>query len=181
MKNTFPLGKSVGKKEAQTKAGIVLDSVTDQLKPEVNVTGIAQNMGISIIYHDLNDKESGMLVVNDEDKAVIVVNENHSAVRQRFTIAHELGHYLLHYAKGQQIFHRSIKSSEGTEPQEIDANAFAAALLMPENEVRKLILEIDDDMFDDAVDELILEKARELNVSTTALTYRIEGFKKQSI
>lgn len=50
--------------------------------------------------------------------------------RDRFTIAHELGHYFLHYARpgmtGEMVFNRG-----GSDRAETEANFFAAALLMP--------------------------------------------------
>lgn len=52
-KNTFPLGKSVGKKEAQATAEKILGLSTDKRQSTVEVMNIAQDMGISIICHNL--------------------------------------------------------------------------------------------------------------------------------
>lgn len=173
---SFPLGQHIGKKKAHAKAQAILDLYSHEYGSEVDIEKIVAELKISVIQHDLPDDESGMLIINKERKAIIVVNKHHSKVRKRFTIAHELGHYLMHCDQGQQVFHRSIKSSQGTEPQEIDANAFAAALLMPKADIKKLIREINNSLFDDEVDDLIVGKANELNVSKTALIYRIQGF-----
>lgn len=60
--------------------------------------------------------------------AKIVANGSHSEARQRFTIAHELGHLLLHKPSGVQFRDVSIASSD---PMEREANRFAAEILMP--------------------------------------------------
>ncbi len=66
-----------------------------------------------------------------------------STVRQRFTIAHELGHFFLHRASSTvfvdaaPIFFRDESSSNGSQREEIEANAFAAELLMPEDAIRQ--------------------------------------------
>src|SRR5262249_13052228 len=62
--------------------------------------------------------------------------------RQRFTCAHELGHYVKRSAAGddawEYVEHRNLLASQGTNSEEIYANQFAASLLMPEEAVRKL-------------------------------------------
>jgi len=62
-------------------------------------------------------------------------NDPHPLVRQRFSIAHEIGHFILHQKQGQlfidktyKVFLRDQLSSSGENIQEIQANQFAAAL-----------------------------------------------------
>ena len=71
---------------------------------------------------------------------IIGVNSLHHPNRQRYTIAHELGHLELHRQlitsevhvdKGFPVLMRDPKSATGTELHEIEANQFAAELLMP--------------------------------------------------
>lgn len=118
---------------------------------------------------------SGVLVVKD-GKGIIGVNANHHPNRQRFTVAHELGHFLLHRDDGRifvdrsPVFFRDAGSSEGTSRQEIEANAFAAALLMPEADLKSLL----DDRPVDAFDETSVRRlAARLGVSAQALTIRL--------
>ena len=95
-----------------------------------------------LMYHKLPDDVSGMLLpLPDESgqrKWSIVVNVDHAEVRRRFTIAHELGHLLMHrytvpHADGRFVVRfRNAKSATGSDRQEIEANQFAAELLMPE-------------------------------------------------
>ncbi|MDB2439732.1 ImmA/IrrE family metallo-endopeptidase [Hellea sp.] len=85
----------------------------------------------------------GSLEVNSENDFTIFVPQETSDVRDRFTIAHELGHYVLHYLwpihvlkKGQFKLRASRYGSDRTE---WEANWFASAFLMPEDEFRKLV------------------------------------------
>ncbi len=67
-----------------------------------------------------------------------------SRSRDRFTIAHELGHYFLHYRylkhEGSMVFHRGSRNRAETE-----ANVFASALLMPADDFRRVWSEKDGD------------------------------------
>src|SRR2546430_11553117 len=66
-------------------------------KPPVPVHQLVHALGIELRPDRVEDTLSGFLVRNsDTGRAVIGVNARHSEARQRFTIAHELGHYLLH-------------------------------------------------------------------------------------
>lgn len=97
------------------------------------------------------------------DYQVIGVNSAHPTVRQRFTIAHELGHWALH--PGREIILdvpvrvnlRDKASSMASDREEIEANAFAATLLMPENMLR------------DRLSRLPASQRREPDITATAL------------
>jgi Zn-dependent peptidase ImmA (M78 family) len=71
---------------------------------------------------------------------MVLVNSNDSPFRKRFTIAHELGHFLLHldHADGEEVdrasdLFRTYETDERStdRSKEVEANQFAAALLMP--------------------------------------------------
>lgn len=108
----------------------------------VDVEQIAQKHA-HVLRRELDDKLSGMLVPLNPPVAgkrwVIVVNALHPDVRQRFTIAHELGHLLLHgythpHADTRFRIRLNGGSSTTTEDiEEIQANRFAAELLMPQH------------------------------------------------
>lgn len=106
----------------------------------VKVESFARALGMELVYRKLEDEVSGSLVIN-QGRATIVVNTSHNKNRRRFTIAHEIGHYILHGKSAQvfidsaKVFNRDPISAQGTQTQEIDANAFAAELLMPESEL----------------------------------------------
>lgn len=138
-----------------------------------------------IVMEDMADDISGVLIpLTDESlphKWVIAVNSNHPAVRQRFTIAHELGHLILHnftrpHADGRlQVRFRDEESSKGRVDEEIQANQFAAELLMPEQFVRQLLSNSDiaDEQSDDSAVEQLKTWAAEFKVSAQALSLRI--------
>jgi len=69
---------------------------------------------------------------------VIAINPSHHANRQRFTIAHELGHFFFHSGIAEHVdrdfrinWRRVEESASGVNWEEITANRFAAELLMP--------------------------------------------------
>ncbi|MCA1693499.1 MAG: ImmA/IrrE family metallo-endopeptidase [Actinobacteria bacterium] len=78
---------------------------------------------------------SAVLVASPGQQASIYLNQSDAQVRQRFSCAHEIGHYLRRRASGQEQFgfidRRDHFSSTGPDPEERWANQFAAALLMP--------------------------------------------------
>lgn len=142
----------------------------------VPVDQIARMAGIRIESLSLDDNLSGMSFVKD-GVAVIVVNSNHHLNRRRFTIAHELGHHILHreYLTNnvhvdkfvQAVLPRNRFSSEGVDSKEIEANSFAAELLMPESELARWgNVDINDDV-------RVQVLAKKLKVSVAALTYRL--------
>jgi len=107
-------------------------------EPPVDVEKICESIGLSVVKKEV-ESISGFIVQND-GKAVIGVNSSNVPARQRFTIAHELGHYLLH-PPGMDDVHvdsefevrfRDELSSQGTDKSEQEANFFAAELLMPQ-------------------------------------------------
>jgi len=112
--------------------------------PPTPVNDIAEAQGAEVQVEPLEGGLSGVLY-RDGDRKVIGVNGLHADVRQRFTIAHELGHLELHqdelFVDG--LLHRDSMSSQAVNTHEIEANAFAAELLMPRNillnELRDLI------------------------------------------
>ena len=119
-------------------------------KPPVDVTRLAELCGVMVLYSDFPDSLSGLVFAHDA-AAVIGVNENHHANRQRFSLAHELGHYLLgHHQQSrgyEDRFH--IDTTDGTPPgfdwrAERAANDFAAEVLMPRRLISQAFKKNDD-------------------------------------
>ena len=149
--------------------------------PKVPVEKIAAKYA-NIVYQSLDSEISGILVPLERDRWAIIVNSDHIEVRQRFTIAHELGHLLLHgydtpHADRSFKF-RDTRSSEGTAIDEIQANQFAAELLMPRT---VLVREVGSRTFDHAVDDdpafelLVNRLAKKFGVSKQAMTIRLSS------
>ena len=119
-----------------------IEQITDGLlrdagiaAPHVPIDEIVRARGITILAMDL--KEVSGLVVRDGSVTVIGVNKAHPLTRRRFTVAHELAHALLHegkevrYDKDFRVDFRSGDSSLGVNVEEMEANFFAASILMP--------------------------------------------------
>lgn len=148
----------------------------------IDLNAVAKYLKIRILYEDLEDNISGLLVVKN-GKHAIGVNKNHHPNRQRFTIAHEIGHFVLHHKDGRRrkndihvdkkwAYFRAKDHGQQVDVEETQANKFAAELLMPQELVKKLIkksaLNLTDD-FD------ISKLASLLLVSEQALTIRLVG------
>lgn len=107
---------------------------------------IADHYGITQIQLTASGDIFGA-IVRQNGMVMIAINPDQHPNRQRFTTAHELAHYFLHYADGsEQIEHvdtdfrvswRNNVSSQGVDWNEIEANRFAASLLMPEYMLRR--------------------------------------------
>lgn len=105
----------------------------------VDIEGIAKMCGAVVERERFRRELSGMLVRADDDAslAVIGVNSTHHPRRQRFTVAHEIGHLTLHRGRKVTVDSglRVDFREDGGNPsvaEERDANAFAASLLMPD-------------------------------------------------
>lgn len=122
---------------------LIASTVSDLLNemavecPPVNVEEIAERKGAIVVEEPLKNQDySGFLYRTTDSAPVIGVNSVHSANRKRFTIAHELAHMLIHPKTGvhldEVVIHmRNSKSAEGSNDEEMEANRFAAELLMP--------------------------------------------------
>jgi Zn-dependent peptidase ImmA (M78 family) len=105
-------------------------------RPPVPVDQIAKKLGLLLVQLPAEDEISGAIIRKD-DHVIIAVNPTHHMNRQRFTIAHELGHYFLHQGllehvdENFRIAWRNADSSKAVNWPEIEANRFAAELLMP--------------------------------------------------
>ncbi len=108
--------------------------------PGEDLTRIVENLGGKIEYVDFptyeESKKCGSILVHGKNDFTIILPNYTSELRDRFSIAHELGHYFLHSEQGQvPLF---AERNHSTRP-EWEANWFAAGFLMPETEFRKLL------------------------------------------
>jgi Zn-dependent peptidase ImmA (M78 family) len=146
-------------------------------KPPVPVEDLAPALGAEIRYSPFEGDVSGMLFRHD-GQAIIGVNSLHHPNRQRFTIAHEIAHLVLH--KGMEVHVdrtyrinlRDDISSQAVDREEIDANSFAAELLMPEPWLIEDLKGQDIDCEGEDDDDL-RGLARKYGVSLKALTLRL--------
>lgn len=115
----------------------------------------------------VDPQRSGSLYVEAPDDFRIVLAAHTGRSRDRFTIAHELGHYVLHYLwNPEKAGGRMMATRRGSDRIEWEANWFAAAFLMPEKEFR--------DSFAVAGGNLDIV-ANQFSVSTSAAEVRAKG------
>lgn len=142
----------------------------------VDPFSIAQSLGIRAYSANLDGGISGMLVKRPGEDAEIYVHAVDSANRQRFTCAHELGHYVKRSAQGdtawEYVERRDLLTSQGTDPDEIYANQFAAALLMPREALEARFRELENPSLTSAA-----ALAVEFGVSVDAMQYRLKNLR----
>ncbi len=167
---------------AQREATKLLESLNIRTPP-VDVNGIAASVGLTIVYEDFTDDISGLLITRDST-GVIGVHSKHALVRQRFTIAHEIGHFVLrhhsesgehvHVDEGWKVSARNERSAKGFDPNEIEANRFAAYLLMPESLLKARVAAFRRKSLSESD---VLRLAQEFKVSEQAMTLRLRNLR----
>lgn len=142
-------------------------------KPPVPVEEIADFYGIEICQlRGSNDIFGAILRTNR--RALIAINPAQHPNRQRFTIAHELGHYFCHPNEAEHVDRdfrvswRNVDSSKGVNWTEVEANRFAAALLIPEEFLRRDLSQVS--RFDQPT---ISDLASRYKVSPVAMKFRL--------
>ena len=144
------------------------------------VEKIAKLLGAQVRFAAFDNELSGMIYIK-EGLPIIGVNALHHPNRQRFTIAHEIGHLELHRGLITTTVHvdkdfpallRSAHSALGTEKIEIEANQFESALLMPVKLIEEVLAGRQFDIDDEGPLE---ELAKRFKVSKQALAYRIRS------
>jgi len=142
--------------------------------PPVQPDEIAESQGAVVLYQKMARDVSGVLLREGQQR-VIGVNKDHAVVRQRFTIAHELGHLELHRGRplildtAVRVDFRDTVSGLATDREEVEANRFAAALLMPHHMITRAL---EDAPVRDP-DELVAHLATRFNVSAAAMANRL--------
>jgi len=141
----------------------------------VSLVRVAKLLGVQVEYTPLDIELSGMAFVK-EGRRFAWVNALHHPNRQRFTLAHELGHHALHSEmlsggvhvdKGMLM--RDANSASGEDWREIQANNFASELLMPQYalvERNASAIDLDDD-------EKLGKLAKQFQVSVAAIQIRL--------
>lgn len=139
----------------------------NSLKLPVDPRTIAKIQGVKVIADESFDGEdiSGEFLFEGLEP-VIKYNPNDSLKRQRFTIAHELGHYVLQHGYAFRDNKKNF-TVNNFDKNEVGANKFAAELLMPSDALHVLIKQrkITD----------VKELARLFDVSLTAMAFRLEN------
>ena len=141
-----------------------------QTQAPVNVLAIAHDLGINVWQQDsLTPPVSGMLCPDKINGGIsgfsIIVRKSDSPERKRFTVAHEIAHFILHREQANggitddEMYRSGLSSREETE-----ANKLAADILMPYSLVSSLV---------SSGHRTVPELAKKLGVSKTAMNIRL--------
>ena len=137
---------------------------------------IANRLGLTVRMTGFKDEAIAGLIRRTEGGWEILFRESDPSRRVVFTVAHELGHYALHlrdqghgrFVDRDSHLYRLVERPDGVDKaersREIQANMFAAALLMPEAEVRRRW----------ADEPSVRGLARGFRVSELAMRFRID-------
>mgnify|MGYP001593276259 CR=1 FL=1 len=159
-------------KKLLAQAGVNLDSLDVSGGCSIDVNKIAEDvLKITVVPHPFTNEISGVFFKKD-GKLFIGVNSTHNDKRNRFTIAHEIGHYLLHAGEALHYDDSSklplvaayFRSDNVANEVEREANHFAAELLMPAELIAKCV---------EANIKSTTALAERFNVSEQAMTYRL--------
>lgn len=158
--------------QLERKARKVLRDLGIECEP-VDVFDVARALGARIQLEVADDELSGALHRDGDSAPIIGVNGRHHRNRKRFTIAHEIGHLLLHDEPVfiDHVFRRDQRSSEAVDLHEIEANGFAAALLMPKEFVVRRIEDERTPLRSDIVERI----AADFEVSSQAMMFRLQN------
>jgi Zn-dependent peptidase ImmA (M78 family) len=135
---------------------------------------LANRLGMTVHNAKFSDDNIVGMIAKRGDNLTLLVNQSDPPYRKRFTIAHELGHHFLHLLEDGEfvdseadLFRQPREDQKDITPErrkEIQANMFAAALLMPEAEVVA--------SWQDC--RSVEEMARIFNVSESAMGIRVD-------
>lgn len=145
----------------------------------VAVELVARHLGAVISAQPFDSEDiSGLLYRSPGNAPIIGVNSTNTAVRRRFTVAHEIGHLLLHspheliIERHVHVNFRDAADNKASVKDEIEANQFAAALLMPHELLnRGLETLLAGRPLPD--NELVLRLATRFEVSRQAMEFRL--------
>jgi Zn-dependent peptidase ImmA (M78 family) len=146
-----------------------------QTEIPVDVVQIANHLGCKVVLENFSDELSGILLRQSSGN-IIAVSASDGPLRRRFTIAHECGHLALEHVgevfiDKQVVNRRDSNSSLAVDNQEIEANQFAASLLMPRDEVVKFL---DSLLSTNRIRVVLIElMATAFKVSRPAMEYRL--------
>lgn len=155
--------------EAREVLASIYGSSLQTVRLPIDPVQVARALGVNVWQAQMPNEVSGIISrLDDGGDVEVFLNSEHAPVRQRFTTAHELGHFVRHrqvYGNDAPMYYkRDLLASCGTDADEIFANQFAAELLMPDELVR---------LYARSEDEFGL--SRRFGVSLAAMGHRLSN------
>jgi IrrE N-terminal-like domain len=148
---------------------IVADFIAEE---PVKLAGLAGALGLEVFKSPLKPDVSGLIEPSDSAPSGfrIRINRHEMAERQRFTLAHEIAHYLLHRDKiGGGVVDNVMYRSNLSSKLEVEANKLAADLIMPRALINKQLADLHNLDTDDKITAL----AERFRVSQAAMRIRL--------
>lgn len=111
-----------------------------QTELPIKLSALARELGVELLASTLGVGISGEIRPSEQDphRYVVRVNRHDASRRQRFTVAHELAHYLLHRDQiGSGLKDDVLYRSRLSDWREAEANRLAADILMPQSLVNE--------------------------------------------
>lgn len=139
-----------------------------------------ERLGYKLIRYPLGENaDLGFALKKDKD-IIIFINTSIRLSRELFTLAHELGHIVLHFDKEKSFIDNDLTIAEHNNNEiEQEANYFAACLLMPSDEVDRFIdLELPDFEKNGLTGMDIARMMSEFNVSYDMVLNRLKSLEK---
>lgn len=169
-------------KEAQEKAEEFRSILTDP-KGNFELKRLCELLKLQVNYTtSLPENTSGIIVrTSPNSPARIYINSNETRQRQRFTLAHEIGHYIERQTlagDGDYSFH-DRRDSNNYDLHEFYADQFAGALLMPRAHIRKLCPDLTNEAKMSELRDFAHIVSEEFDVSFSAALKRLERLQKQ--
>lgn len=154
----------------------IIEELNDSKNLFTNLEQICKFNSIGIELSEFEDGFSGTLIIKDSIPKIFI-NSSHHENRQRFTLAHEIGHYYLHRnledifidTDKNSIFqmNRSNDIKNINYLREIEANKFASSLLIPKSKLESIIKN------EILTDEFIENLSKKFKVSVQAMSIRL--------
>lgn len=160
----------------QSRAELLEEWKFDGTSPELDLIALAKHLGIQLLGVEAPDDFNAQIrYVQEQDTFEIDVNIKQPATRQRFSVAHELAHYILHRdeIKRYGVITRSVSDSALSAEEEKKADKQAAELLIPEELLRKNLESLGIDSSKAVPPNVYTSLAGLYRVSTVAMIQRI--------
>jgi Zn-dependent peptidase ImmA (M78 family) len=168
--------------EVEKRAKLLLEQHGLKRNP-IDVKKLAEALGYRVVFRYFDEEDLSGTVMQDTNGLVTLgINTLHSPARQRFSVAHEIGHAQLHMSSQREtlfidppagVFFRDSRASLGEDSREINANQFAAALLMPMQMVRDALQKLARSSGRFTIDEAVTKLAKQFEVSPQAMRFRL--------
>ncbi len=155
------------KRARETRAALSLDPNTPLA---CILTTIEETLSLPVIIAAMPEYIAGACWRGDNGDVVLWVNGTQAKVRCRFTLAHELGHIRCGHDHDLPVETLKTLSGQSSDSREVQANAFAAQLLMPADGIRALV------ETEPTLEDVVTTAAR-FGTSSIAALYRLNTLK----